>query len=155
MQPRSKSFWLILMLTLTLGYFNGPAMAQHSGHGGGIGEVPRDAKPYIEKLRVNDQGEVKFSGDTRVGDLLLKRGKYRFEHVVEGKDHFVVFNRTDSPSKQADSATVNQQALRVRCWLEPLDKPAKRTAFYSTVTVSGERTVQRLQMQGENVRHVF
>ena len=151
MRPGSKSFWLILLLNLFLGYFNGLALAQHGGHT----ETAMPEKPYIEKLRVNDQGEVKLSGDTRVGDLLLKRGKYQFQHVVEGEDHFIAFKRTDPPGKQADLAMANQQALRVRCRLEPLGKPAKQTEFYTTVTVRGERTVERLQVQGENVKHVF
>jgi len=151
MRPGNKSFWLILMLTLTVGYFNYPAMAQHGGHTG----VAMPEKPYIEKVRVNDQGEVKFSGDTHVGGLLLKPGKYRFQHVAEGADHFIVFKRTDLPGEQADSDASDQPALRVRCWLEPLDKPAKRTEFYTNVNVRGDRTVERLQVQGENVRHVF
>jgi len=151
MRPGSKSFGLILMLTLFLGYLNSPAMAQHGGHS----EVAMPEKPYIEKIRVNDQGEVRFSGDTRVGDLLLKRGKYQFQHVTAGEDHFIAFRRTDQPGRLADSATANQQALRVRCRLEPLGKPAKQTEFYTTVTVSGVRTVERLQVQGENVRHIF
>lgn len=151
MQPGSKTYGLILMLTLFLGFIKVSATAQHGGHT----ETAMPEKPYIEKLRVNDQGEVKFSGDTRVGDLLLKRGKYRFEHVVEGDDHFIAFWRTDQTAKHADSAPANQQGLRVRCRLAPLGKPAKQTEFYSTVTVRGDRTVESLQVQGENVKHVF
>ena len=151
MQPSNKSFGLILMLALFLGYFNVPASSQHSGHT----EIAMPERPYIEKVRVNDQGEVKFSSDTRAGDLLLKRGKYRFQHLVEGEDHFIAFTRIDQPGKQADAATANQEALRVRCRLEPLGKPAKQTEFYTTVTVRGDRTVERLQVQGESVKHVF
>jgi hypothetical protein len=151
MQPSSKSFWLILTLALFLGYFNVPAIAQHGGHT----EIAMPERPYMEKVRVNDQAEVKFSSDTRVGDSLLKRGKYRLKHVVEGEDHFIAFTRIDQPGKQADSATVPQEALRARCRLEPLGKPAKQTEFYMTVSVRGDRTIERLQVQGENVKHVF
>ena len=151
MQPGSKSFWLTLLLNLFLGYFNVLAMAQHGGHTA----TTMPEKPYIEKLRVNDQGEVKFSGDTRVGDLLLTQGKYRFEHVVEGDDHFIAFTRTEQTGKQADPIMAHQQVLRMRCRLAPLGKAAKQTEFYSTVTVRGDRTVESLQVQGENVKHIF
>lgn len=151
MQPSNKSFGFMFTLALFLGYFNVPAIAQHGGHT----EVAMPERPYIEKVRVNDQAEVKFSSDTRVGELSLKRGKYRLKHVVEGEDHFIAFTRIDQPGKQADSATANQEALRARCRLEPLGKPAKQTEFYMTVSVRGDRTVERLQVQGENVKHVF
>ena len=151
MQTIRKLFGVILTLALFLGYFNIPAIAQHSGHTG----IAMPEGPYTEKVRVNDQAEVKFSSDTRVGDLSLKRGKYRLKHVVEGEEHFIAFTRIDQPGKQADSATANQEALRARCKLEPLSKPAKHTEFYTAVSVRGDRTVERLQVQGENVKHVF
>ena len=151
MQPSSKSFGWILTLALFLGYFSLPASSQHSGHT----EIAIPERPYIEKVRVNDQAEVKFSSDTRVGELSLKRGKYRLKHVVEGEEHFIAFTRIDQPGKQADPAKANREALRARCRLEPLGKPAKQTEFYTTVSVRGDRTVERLQVQGENVKHVF
>jgi hypothetical protein len=85
-----------------------------------------------------------------VGDAVLKRGKYKFEHVVEGEEHFIAFRRVDDPAVEAW-----EQVIRVRCRLEPLNKPAIQTELYSTVTARGERTIERAQVQGESIKHVF
>ena len=92
------------------------ARAQHSGHG----EVSIPERPYIEKLRVNKDGQVKLSKDARVGSAVLKRGRYVFEHIDEGEGHFIAFKRVDVSGVEA-----REQVIRVKCRLEPLNKPAK------------------------------
>ena len=146
MNSSRRFFALALMSVLALGYFNLPVRAQHSGHG----EIAMPERPYIEKLGVNKDGEVKLPDDARVGYAFLKRGTYRFEHVVQGEEHFIAFKRVNESAVEAE-----EQIVRVRCRLEPLNKPAKHTEFFSTVTAKGTRTIERVQIQGENVKHVF
>ncbi len=149
MRPKNNSLIASAMLIFLLGIFSLPVAAQHSGHGTSPAPSMSD-RPYIEKMRVNEQGEVKLSGETLVGGMLLKSGKYKFQHVVEGEDHMVSFERVDRPEAQAEQAL-----FRLKTRLEPIDKPAKRTEFHSTVSIKGERIVQKIYVQGENVRHVF
>lgn len=146
MYSSKRSFAVTIMFVLSVGSFGLSVWAQHSGHG----EVAMPERPYIEKLRLNKDGQVKLSTDARVGDAALKRGKYKFEHVVEGEEHFIAFRRVDESAVEA-----REQVIRVKCRLEPLNKPAKHTELYSTVTGRGERTIERAQVQGESVKHVF
>ena len=146
MNSSGRSFAMALMFVLSAGYFGLSARAQHSGHG----EVSIPERPYIEKLRINEDGQVKLSTDARVGGAVLKRGRYVFEHVVEGEGHFIAFKRVDVSGVEAQ-----EQVIRVKCRLEPLNKPAKHTELHSKVTTRGEKTIEKLQIQGENVRHVF
>lgn len=152
MRSKNNSLVATAMLVFLLGVFSLPAAAQHSGHDASApaGRPYIDEKPYAEKLRVNEQGEIKLSGETRVGGVFLKSGKYKFQHMVEGEDHLVLFERVDWPDAQAEQAL-----FRVKTKLEPIDKPAKRTEFHSTVSIKGERIVQKIYVQGESVKHVF
>ena len=152
MRPKNNSLVASAMPIFLLGIFSLSAVAQHSGHDASApaGSPYLDERPYIEKVRVNEQGEIKLSGDTQVGGVFLKKGRYKFQHVVEGEDHLVSFERVDRPDAQAEQAT-----FRVKSRMEPIDKPAKRTEFHSTVSIKGERIVQRIYVQGESVRHVF
>ena len=123
-----------------------PVHAQHAGHGGTMSAEP--ARPYTEKLKIGKDGTVAFAGPTVLGEWVLKPGTYRFEHAVEGADHFVAFTPSDAPPSEPPS-------VRVRCRLVPLKKPAKRTEIHALVNSGGSRTIEAIQVRGESVRHVF
>ncbi len=125
-----------------------PARAQHGGHGGGsvAKEESRPEGRSTEKLKVTEEGSVTFKAQTAVGEWLLDPGTYRFQHVVEGEEHFVRFGTSDPQSAEA---------ARVKCGLEPLRKPAKKTQVYVTWYGSRIGRVERIEVRGESVRHVF
>lgn len=123
-----------------------PVHAQHAGHGGTMSAEP--ARPYTEKLKIGKDGTVAFAGATVLGEWILKPGTYRFEHAVEGADHFVAFTPSDAPPSEPPS-------VRVRCRLEGMKKPAKKTEVYAQVNSGGMRQLERIEVQGESVRHVF
>lgn len=121
-------------------------LGQHGGHGAPpVHQAPQG--PYTERLRVSKEGDVTFSTLTAAGEWLISPGRYRFEHVVEGDEHFIRFERGD--------ATATQPPVRVRCRLVPLKKPAKRTEIHALVNSGGGRTIEAIQVRGESVKHVF
>lgn len=136
-----SSFVALLMAPASV-----PVHAQHAGHGGTMSAEP--ARPYTEKLRIDKDGAVTFLGPTVLGERLLQPGTYRFEHVVEGEDHFVRFTGGDASLSEPLS-------VRVRCRLERMKGPAKKTEVYAQVNSAGMRQVEKIQVQGESVRHVF
>ena len=133
------------LLALLVAPASVPVHAQHAGHGGAMSA---ESRPYTEKLRLDKDGAVTFLGPTVLGERILQSGTYRFEHVVEGEDHFVGFTRDDAPPSAPPSA-------RVRCRLERMKGPAKNTEVYALVNSAGMRQLERIQVKGESVRHVF
>ncbi len=146
-----KSSWRLVvvnpLLALSLVAASPPARAQHSGHGGPVA-APEFDRPYTEKLKIGEDGAVTFPGPTAVGEWLLKPGRYRFEHAVEGEAHFISFSRSDTPTSAPPE-------VRVRCQLERMKKPAKKTEVYALVYGAGARKLDRIHVQGESAKHVF
>ena len=98
-----------------------------------------------QQIKVGKTGDMRFDEETRVGDLVLPPGEYRFVHRVAGEDHFVQFVR----------AGKSTQLGGVKCQLEPLAKKASRTAVFATEEGGGARRITRIEVAGENVAHVF
>ncbi len=146
MRSSHRSFVVRSCLALLLAAAAGPGRAQHAGHGAAAG--PEPARPYTERLRIGDDGAVTFPGPTAVGDWLLKPGSYRLEHAVEGGEHFIAFI-------SSEALPAGAPAVRVRCRLEALKKPAKKTEVYALVSGGGARRVDWIRVQGESVAHLF
>jgi len=98
-----------------------------------------------QQLKIGKKGEVTFSQPTKVGEVLLPAGSYRFLHRVAGNDHFVQFTQTNSRSRDFGE---------VRCRIELLPKKVSQTATYIT-TEDGVRRITRIEVAGENVAHIF
>lgn len=107
-------------------------------------------------IKVGKKGEVKFSQDTQVGDLTLKAGNYQMQHRVEGSDHMIHFTELKGgdnpyyPSGPTDKAHLGE----VKCRLEAMSAKAKETRV-TVSTEGGVRRITRIEIQGENVAHVF
>ncbi len=145
MKSLHRPLAMTALLSLALAGAGPLVLGQHGGHGAGA--LPAPQGPYTERLRVGKEGTVTFSSLTAAGEWLISAGRYRFEHIVEGDEHFIRFERGD--------ATAVQPPVRVRCRLVPLKKPAKRTEVYTLVNSGGGRTIEAIQVQGESVKHVF
>lgn len=106
--------------------------------------------------KVGKKGDTLFTEPTQIGDVTLKPGHYRFQHRVEGNDHFVSF--TELQMSQANHVTGSQIGTKksgeINCRVEPLDKKLTKTAIYSDSS-SGVKKVTRIEVKGENVAHVF
>ena len=110
-----------------------------------------------ETTKVGKKGEMVFSTDTSVGDVLLKAGHYRFQHRVEGTNHYVHFTELKMPRDQHMQTSMvsgERHPGEIQCRLEPLDRKVTRTAVYSELK-DGKKTITRIEVSGENVAHVF
>lgn len=128
MKSKNKFLARGTLLALLLGAFSVPLLAQDKHQG---------------MIHVGKKGAVTLTSRLRVGDTVLKPGNYVFQHKVEGEDHVVTFQKA------------GKEEARVKCRLEPLDKKAQLTALYTHVGDGGEVILDAVDVEGENVKHVF
>ena len=95
-------------------------------------------------MHVGKKGETKFNSPMRVGEIVLKPATCFFQHIVEGKDHVVIFKTASG-----------EEAVRLKCRLEPLGQKARRTALYTHVGGGSEKILDAVAVRGEDVRHVI
>ncbi len=112
------------------------------------------AAPHEHELKVGKTGEVTFDKETKVGDATLKPGRYKFQHRVEGDDHFVHFTEWTKPYPAGSTGTPKAHPGEMKCRLEPLSKKVSRTTIY-TVDEGAFRRLTKVEVGGENVAHVF
>lgn len=99
------------------------------------------------KVEVGEKGEVSFAVETKVGDLTLRPGLYRFQHRVENGGHYVRFT-------ELGKRGIKEVAGEVKCAIEPAAEEFSRTAVFSS-SEGGMNHVVRIEVRGENVVHVF
>lgn len=137
----AKKSWLWLPLLAAVAWISTgtPALAAH-GH---------------DELKVGKTGDISFSTETKVGDVTLEPGRYKFQHRVEGENHFVHFTEwSKSYPYYETSGAPKAHPGEVKCKLEPLAKKVSSTTVYTTAE-DGARRVTRVEVGGENVAHIF
>ena len=108
-------------------------------------------------IKVGKKGEIMFSAETQVGDLTLKPGHYQMQHRVAGSDHMIHFTELKGMHNQYNTIsgpTGEAHPGEVKCRLEPMSAKAKETAV-SVNAEGGVRRITRIEIEGENVAHVF
>src|SRR3954453_2110092 len=70
------------------------------------------------KFGVSDTQKVTFNEPIRVGDVVLPKGEYKVQHVMEGENHIMLFTQVTNGA----SATA-----RVKCQLVPLQAKAAQS----------------------------
>ena len=136
MRSRNNALAMGALLVLLLGAFSLPLLAQHDHQGAQHQEQGM--------IHVGKKGEMTLSSALRVGETMLKPGKYVFQHVVEGADHVLVFK-----------TATGQEAARLKCRLEPLGKKAQQTAMYTRAGDGGERVLEAVKVRGEDGKHMI
>ena len=121
------------------------------------------------KVTVGQKGEVTFTAETRIADIMLKPGRYYLDHRVEGTTqprrvaahyiHFTEVTPAEHQKRQAARDTLGKNAVvshpgEIECELEALEKRAALTTVF-TVEENGVRRITRIEIAGENVAHVF
>jgi hypothetical protein len=99
-----------------------------------------------ENMGVANSQRVSFSGNVRIGDVLLPQGDYDVRHTMEGTDHIMVFTRVGA------GKTVT---ARVKCSLVPLGEKSKTTEKKYTLNAANEQVLQELVFRGDSAKHVF
>ena len=98
------------------------------------------------KMGVADTQRISFTGNVRIGDVVLPQGDYEVKHVMAGDNHIMVFNRV-SPGKPA--------SFRVKCSLVPLGEKAKSTEKKYVLNAASEQVMQEIVFRGDSAKHVF
>ena len=119
--------------------------------------APAIAAEHEHATKVGKTGEVTFDKETRVGDITLKPGRYKFNHRVEGSDHFVHFTEWARPIPNEGITAPNVpkgHPGEVKCAIEPLTKKVSQTTIYTTDEGNGAH-VTKVEVAGENVAHIL
>lgn len=81
--------------------------------------------PDGEVFTVGKNGDVRFGMDVVIGGALVKKGKYQFEHQLDGTAHVLVLTGLDA--KTGNEAPT----YRIRTRLLPSRDPVKRSAIFA------------------------
>lgn len=112
------------------------------------------ADEHEHAMKVGKTGDITFDKETKVGDMTLSPGRYKFQHRVEGSDHFVHFTEWTKPIRDYESGAPKAHPGETKCRIEQLNKKVSQT----TVFLETEGTTQRVakvEVAGENVAHLF
>lgn len=112
------------------------------------------AAEHEHAMKVGKTGEITFAQETQVGDVTLKPGRYKFQHRVEGSDHFVHFTQWTKPYPVGSSGTPKAHPGETKCRIEELSKKVSQTTVY-TSSESGVNRITKVEVGGENVAHLF
>jgi len=102
------------------------------------------------------KGMVRLNETAWVGTVRLKNGMYHVKHVVEGNNHWLVFNAvTLGAGYREGQMWEGEEIARLQCNVEPVAKSVGNTKIILTKAVGGVRKVQEIQIAGERVRHIL
>ncbi len=100
-------------------------------------------------------GKFHIGSSVLVGTTLLESGMYRVQHVMERNDNVIIFRVIKmNPYKGAmGNEQLGEEVARVNCTTEPAGRKWKHTKLMLVRNASGQRTVEAVQIAGENVLH--
>jgi hypothetical protein len=104
--------------------------------------------PDGEVFNVGKKGDVKIGLDVAIGDVLVKKGKYLFEHRMEGDRHMLVL--TGLETKNGIEAPVHQIPMR---FITSKDA-VKKSALFAERLRDRSYRVSVIQIAGESGDHM-
>lgn len=115
-----------------------------------------DAGAEDNALQAGEQGHIRLGGVVVAGDLTLRPGTYRIQHVAEGGKHFVRFTRVGwrrdlSAKSPRRVAAVEAEVI---CEMHMLPEPVGTTRFFIT-NEGGRSLLTKVEVQGEHMAHLF
>jgi len=108
----------------------------------------QDGDPYF---KIGKNGEVKFDSDIRIGDSLLKKGKYIVQHRIENGDHTFVFLNTKGDKN--NSAADRPLTIRSK-GVFPGDG-AGQSGIHGKEEKDHTVRITKIEIAGENLDHAF
>lgn len=127
----------IVSLALVAGLVSGPALSAHDGHD----DVTE------QTFKVGNKGEVRFSEDMKMGDILVKKGRYVLEHRIDGNRHVLVLR--DALRSEAGAGPAYEMPTEVLS----SKLPVKKSAIYASER-DNLLQVTVVQILGENIDHL-
>lgn len=104
------------------------------------------AMAELNQFGVADIQKVTFSDPMKIGQVVLPKGEYKVQHVMEGENHIMIFTQ---------QKVANPAEARVKCQLVKLDNKAERTRLLYTQDAGNARILQEIVFRGETAKHVF
>ena len=129
----------IASVSLVLALLVVPGVSAHDGH---------DDGPTEQTFKIGKNGEVKFGEDVKMGDFLVKKGRFVLEHRVDGDRHLFVL--TGAERVEAKASVVYEVPTEVLV----SKAPVKKSAIYATERADHVLQVTVVQIAGENVDHL-
>lgn len=129
----------VVLSVFLLSAFAGPVTA---GHDGPHGEGPLD-----RTFNIGKKGDVKIDEDVKIGDVLVRKGKYLISHRVEGDHHIVVLTRVDKTPSSEGSI----HEIRMRFF--PSREMVKKSALFAEPQRDNSYRITVIQIVGENGDH--
>lgn len=130
---------LIMIVIAMLPAVAAPGWPQRLGR-----QAPSDGK----------QAYVQFIADTRVGQVILNPGYYRFQHEVIDSSHYLVVR--DEMTRQAGGRRSSRDGIlvRVSCQVVPTRAEHRQTTYYTIDAPDGVEGLIRLDVVGERTSHI-
>ena len=101
----------------------------------------------MSTFKVGKNGEVKFGEDVKMGDFLVKKGRYVLEHRIDGDRHLFVL--TSAERIEAKAPLIYEVPTEVLV----SKVPVKKSAIYATERADHVLQVSVVQISWENVDH--
>ena len=114
--------------------------------GAGMTAHPDDENPSDEIFNVGKSSEVKIGQDVSAGKVRVKRGKYLFEHRVDGERHTIVLTGVGKDA--------SERAYEILMRLFASAEVAKRSALIARESKDHTLHVVMVQVAGEAGDHV-
>jgi len=109
---------------------------------------PHAAGPNDQVFKISKSGEVKIGADVRIGNALVKKGKYRAVHRVDGDTHVLALTTADKKNE------VDVVTHEIRMQLIPSRDPVKTSALFAEEQRDRSLRVVAVQIAGEPGDHV-
>ena len=117
-----------------------PLLAAHDG--------PHAAGPNDQVFKIGKNGEVKIGTDVRIGNALVKKGKYVAVHRVDGDSHVLALTTADKKNE------VDVVTHEIRMRLIPSKDPVKASALFAEEQRDRSLRVVAVQIAGEPGDHL-
>jgi hypothetical protein len=131
---------LLATALATLSAFGvGSSIAAHDG--------PHEG-PTTASFKVAASGNVNFGEDVRVGNVLVRKGKYHFAHRVDGELHIVTLTRI--ADKSLSDAVIYESDTRV----VPGRQARKASVLRASEAADHSLHISVIEIQGEAGDHI-
>ena len=110
-----------------------------------------------KKVKVGKTGLITLKAPTNIGAFTLAPGRYLVQHRVVGSDHrihFTLLKENLSPWARSRSGTM-EVPDEVSCRLEAMNNKRARHTIVFTEQEGDSRRINRIEIKGEDVAHVF